>query len=178
MKLRTQWLPVAVNMDDKEASLLLLSLYMGKLMGVGKGVGELKMRVSSSHGLVESRLVGKAEKGWVVGEGLVVVVNSLEEKVSLEVVDVQRDKVLGQVIVEVAKDSAALVKRQWGKRPEVKFFLSCFPHHKKKSLPQEYLEVCHKAFPLAKPRDSPHLKEPGRPSEYEPKLFIFNHSQL
>ena len=124
--MRTQWLPVAVNMENKEASLLLLSLYMGRLMGVGKGVVEVKLRVSSSHGIVESRLLGRAEKGWVAGEGLVVVVSSLEERVSVEVVDVQRDKVLGEVIVEVAEDNIALVKRQWGKKAEVSSSFKCF----------------------------------------------------
>ena len=124
--MRTQWLPVVASLDiNKDASLLLLSLYVGKLMGAGKGVGELKVRVSSSQGIVESRLLGRAEKGWVVGEGLVVVVNNLEERVSLEVVDVQRDKVLGEVIVEVAKDNVDLVKRQWGKRAEVSSTFVC-----------------------------------------------------
>ena len=123
--MRTQWLAVASSMDNKQTSLKLLSLYLGKLMGAGKGVGELKVRVSSRQGIVESRLVGKAEKGWVVGEGLVVVVNNLEERVSLEVVDVQRDKVLGEVIVEVAEDNVDLVKRQWGERAEVSSSFIC-----------------------------------------------------
>ena len=116
--MRPQWLPIAASSVDNP-SLLLLSLYMGKLMGVGQGVEEVKVHLTSSHGVSKSRLLGKADQGWVVGEGMVVVVNNLEEKVSLEVVDVLRDKVLGEVIVEVAEDSATLVKRHWGKTAKV-----------------------------------------------------------
>ena len=126
VKLRTQWLPVAANVENKEASLLLLSLYMGKLMGVGQEVGEVKVRLSRGHVTVESRLLGRADQGWVVGEGMVVVVNNLEERVSMEVVDTQRDKVLGEVIVEVAEDSVALVKRQWGNTAKVSSFCNVF----------------------------------------------------
>ena len=50
VKLRTQWLPVAASLDNKEASMQLLSLYMGKLMGAGKGVGELKVRDCACRG--------------------------------------------------------------------------------------------------------------------------------
>ena len=131
VKLRTQWLPVAANVENKEASLLLLSLYMGKLMGVGQEVGEVKVRLSRGHVTVESRLLGRADQGWVVGEGMVVVVNNLEERVSMEVVDTQRDKVLGEVIVEVAEDSVALVKRQWGKTAKVSSFCNVFSILKK-----------------------------------------------
>ena len=166
MKLKTQWLPVAASLDNKEASLLLLSLYMGKLMGVGQRVGEVKVRLSSGHVVVENRLLGRADQGWVVGEGMVVVVNNLEERVSLEVVDVQRDKVLGEAIVKVAEDSAALVKMQWGKTAEVSSSCNLFPKLNEKNLLQEYVEVCHKAFPLAQPLDKPLPKEPGRPSEH------------
>ena len=70
--MKTQWLPVAASLENKEASLLLLSLYMGKLMGVGQGVGEAKVRLSSGHVVVENRLLGRADQGWVVGEGMVV----------------------------------------------------------------------------------------------------------
>ena len=102
--MRTRWLPVAATAVDN-SSLLLLSLYMGKLKGGGQGVEEMEVRLSSSRGVAKSRLLGRmADQGWVVGEGMVVVVNNLEEKVSLEVVDAQRDKVLGEVMVEVTED--------------------------------------------------------------------------
>ena len=164
VKLRTQWLPVAASLDNNEASLLLLSLYMGKLMGAGKGLEKLKVRVSSGQGIVESRLLGKAEKGWVVGEGVVVVVNNLEERVSLEVIDVQRDKVLGEVIVEVAEDNIALVKRQWGKRAEVcsSFNFFFFPVMKRAS-PRNIWKFAIKLFPLHLTRKSPSLKNLGGP---------------
>ena len=117
--MRTRWLPVAATAVDN-SSLLLLSLYMGKLKGGGQAVEEMEVRLSSSRGVAKSRLLGRmADQGWVVGEGMVVVVNNLEEKVNLEVVDVLRDKVLGEVIIEVAEESAILVKRQWGKTAEV-----------------------------------------------------------
>merc|ERR1719273_1239828 len=66
----------------------------------------------------------------MVGEGMVVLVDKMEGKVVLEVVDVRRDKVLGEVEVDVAEESTAIVKRQWG------------------NISEEYLEICKKAFPL------------------------------
>ena len=55
----------------------------------------------------------------MVGEGMVVLVDKMEGKVVLEVVDVRRDKVLGKVEVDVAENSTAIVKRQWGNISEV-----------------------------------------------------------
>ena len=53
VRLRTQWLQtVDVSKGQKESSMLLLSLYIGKMMGTGKEVEELKVRVSGSHGTV------------------------------------------------------------------------------------------------------------------------------
>ena len=148
VKLKTQWLPVAASLENKEASLLLLSLYMGKLMGVGQRVGEVKVRLSSGHVVVENRLLGRADQGWVVGEGMVVVVNNLEERVSLEVVDVQRDKVLGEAIVKVAEDSAALVKMQWGKTAEVSSSCNLFPKLNEKTFSRNMWRFATKLFPL------------------------------
>ena len=122
VKLRALWLPVASDDDvvsQDESSLVLLSLYVGKLMGAGKEGEELKLRVSTSLAVVESRLLRKMEKGWMVGEGMVVLVDKMEGKVVLEVVDMRRDKVLGEVEVDVAEESTAIVKRQWGNISEV-----------------------------------------------------------
>ena len=142
VRLRTQWLQtVDVSKGQKESSMLLLSLYIGKMMGTGKEVEELKVRVSGSHGMLETRLLGKTEKGWVVGEGVVVVINSLEERVSLEVVDVDRDKVLGEVKVDVAKDNIALVKRQWGERAQVSSSCNVFLKTKRSS-PNQSPGIC------------------------------------
>ena len=163
MKLRTQWLPVAASASvDKEASLLLLSLYMGKLMGVGQRVGEVKVRLSSGLVVVESKLLGKADQGWVVGEGMVVVVNNLEERVSLEVIDVQRDKVLGEVIVDVAADSAALVKRQWGETAEVCSSDNVSPTMKR-AFPRNMWKFAAKLFPLHNLWRTPSPKSLGGP---------------
>ena len=135
VKLRALWLPVASDADvvsQDESSLVLLSLYVGKLMGAGKEGEELKLRVSTSLAVVESRLLRKMEKGWMVGEGMVVLVDKMEGKVVLEVVDVRRDKVLGEVDVDLAEKSTAIVKRQWGNISEVGSCLflpsSCSPH--------------------------------------------------
>ena len=135
VKLRALWLPVASDDDvvsQDESSLVLLSLYVGKLMGAGKEGEELKLRVSTSLAVVESRLLRKMEKGWMVGEGMVVLVDKMEGKVVLEVVDMRRDKVLGEVEVDVAEESTAIVKRQWGNISEVGSCLflpsSCSPH--------------------------------------------------
>ena len=135
VKLRALWLPIASDADvvsQDESSLVLLSLYVGKLMGAGKEGEELKLRVSTSLAVVESRLLRKMEKGWLVGEGMVVLVDKMEGKVVLEVVDVRRDKVLGEVEVDVAEESTAIVKRQWGNISEVGSCLflpsSCLPH--------------------------------------------------
>ena len=152
VKLRALWLPVASDADvvsQDESSLFLLSLYVGKLMGAGKEGEELKLRVSTSLAVVESRLLRKMEKGWMVGEGMVVLVDKMEGKVVLEVVDVRRDKVLGEVEVDVAEESTAIVKRQWGNISEVGscLFLPSSCLHFVPPL-QEYLEICQKAFPL------------------------------
>ena len=97
------------------------------------------------------------------GEGLVVVVNNLEERVSLEVVDVQRDKVLGEVIVEVADNDVALVKRQWGKRAEVfKFSFICSPKIKRAFL-RNMWKYAIKLFPLHHPRKLPSVTSLGEP---------------
>ena len=135
VKLRALWLPVASDDDvvsQDESSLVLLSLFVGKLMGAAKEGEELKLRVSTSLAVVESRLLRKMEKGWMVGEGMVVLVDKMEGKVVLEVVDMRRDKVLGEVEVDVAEKSTAVVKKQWGSISKVGSCLllpsSCLPH--------------------------------------------------
>ena len=72
---------------------------------------------------------------------MVVVINSLEERVSLEVVDVNRDKVLGEVKVDVAKDNIALVKRQWGERAQVSSSCNVFLKTKRSS-PNQSPGIC------------------------------------
>ena len=93
---------------------------------------------------------------------MVVVVNNLEERVSLEVVDVQRDKVIGEVIIEVAEDNLALVKRQWGKRAEVSSSLFVFPIMKS-AFPRNMWKFAIKLFPLHHPRKINSLKSMGGP---------------
>ena len=176
VKLRALWLPVASDADvvsQDERSLVLLSLYVGKLMGAGKEGEELKLRVSTSLAVVESRLLRKMEKGWMVGEGMVVLVDKMEGKVVLEVVDVRRDKVLGEVEVDVTEKSTAIVKRQWGNISEVGscLFLPSTCLHFVPPL-QEYLEICQKAFPLV-PTEAQLLPEtPDGPSMFYVNVFF------
>ena len=156
VKLRALWLPIASDADvvsQDESSLVLLSLYVGKLMGAGKEGEELKLRVSTSLAVVESKLLRKMEKGWMVGEGMVVLVDKMEGKVVLEVVDMRRDKVLGEVEVDVAEESTAIVKRQWGNISEVGSCLilpsSCHAMYILCNLARTTWRFVKKPFPLS-----------------------------